>query len=303
MKILVIGGGGFIGRHLVSRLLSLDQSVAVLDDFSFSERPDNPSYDLFIGDATNDSLVDAVVNKFHPDIIVWLIAFHAYAPGQDPIVRHSWLTHSISRVLPLIARVVPKFFVIGSSDTVYKVSPKLIKETSPLNWGSPQTPVMNKMMLEWYTSAICQSLKMPFLILRFSNIIGNRIFTHPAADPLTFLIDALLLEEPIALTKPQQKKDYLYIDNAVEMMSNILLQEKNSGVYNISSAHGITNLEILQEIKVVLDLQQLPKVVESKEGDIVLDNSKALKLGNVKIFSLQEKLEEIINFRRQVLEG
>jgi UDP-glucose 4-epimerase len=300
MKFLLIGGAGFVGKHLARYLSSQGHSVFILDtlgtDFDFE-------VETYTGDISNESSVDSVVSKVDPDVVVWLIAFYSYQIGHYPLIKESWHTHCLSRAIPLICRIKPRCFVLASNDLVYKPSKSLIKETSQLQWGSPSLLIMNKLVSEWYTSSINQSLKNRFIILRLSNIIGNRQFVHPAADPLTFMIDSLLQGTDLVVTKGQQRRDYLHIDIAVELISNIISHEKSFGVYNISSGVGISNRELLQTVNSFIGTKQLPKVVDSREGDLVLSHAKALKLGSVNFFSVEDRLEEIINFRRQVLEG
>jgi UDP-glucose 4-epimerase len=302
MRFLLIGGAGFVGIHLARCLLQQNHSVSVLDNLSNSTGVD-VGVDSYTGDVANESVVDSIVSKVNAEVIVWLVAFHSYRAGQYPFVQEAWYTHCLSRAIPIICRVKPRCFVLASTDLVYKPSKGLIKETSQLQWGSPSPLIMNRLMSEWYTSTINQSLKNRFIILRLSNIVGNRQFVHPAADPLTFMIDSLLIDTDLVVTKGQQRRDYLHIDIAVELISNVISHEKSFGVYNISSGIGISNRELLHAVNAFIGTKQLPKVVDSREGNLVLSHAKALKLGSVNFFPAEDKLEEIINFRRQVLEG
>jgi UDP-glucose 4-epimerase len=306
MKFLLLGGAGFIGINLTRKLIELGHHVILLDNFSFARGVDSnePTLSVYTGDATSEASVSSAIERFDPDVVVWLMAFHSYTPGQAPVVQQSWLTHSLSRIIPVVAKLRNRKFILMSSDLVYRSSNKRLKETSALNWDTHKINILDAIVKERYTVSLCDAYKIPYAILRLSNVIGNREFIHPAADTVTFIIDSLLLDQDMIITNAQQKKDYIDIANATDMIINIIKQDDALGIYNISSGVGISNNELLQYLIDLTSPNKLPKVVQSKEAHLVLDNSKALCLGeDIEFALLKDKLAEIVRFRVSILEG
>jgi nucleoside-diphosphate-sugar epimerase len=304
MKHLLIGGAGFLGRNLAQELLLRGDSVAVYDNYSFSSPLESrPNLQIMFGDATNESSVSSALKSFLPDNVVWLPFFFANDPNVAPHVRYSWLMHALVRTLPILSTAIKSRFIYVSSDLVYKSKPTLIKETSIVNWESPNMFISDKLIAEKYVTSVCKNLKIPLLILRPSILVGKRDFLHPMADPLTFIIQTLLSEQPLLIKHGQQKRDYILVEQAGVMIANILNEKEYRGVYNVSSASGIPNAELIQKLIPIIRPQVLPKVMESKEGHFLLDNTKIMACGKVELTDIQSKLSDIVEHRKALLEA
>jgi nucleoside-diphosphate-sugar epimerase len=308
MKHLLIGGAGFLGRNLAQELLSRGDEVTVYDNYSFSSplEIEHPNLQVMLGDATNETSLSSALMSFKPDNVVWLAYFFAYDPNNVPHVRHSWLMHGLVKILPAIANLHTSRFIYISSDSVYKPKTTLLKETSLVNWGSSNLFVSNKIIAEAYVTSLCKHLKVPWIILRPSIIVGKREHLHPMADPLTFIIHAMLTEQPLLVKHGQQKRDYILVEQASKMIANVLHEKKSSGVYNVSSAVGTTNSELIQLLIPLIHPQVLPKVIDSKEGNFVLDNAKIMALcqdkRQVELVDMLTELSGIVEHRKARLE-
>lgn len=305
MRHLLIGGAGSLGRSLAQELLSRGDTVAIYDNYSFSSplNLEHPNLQIMMGDATNETGLSSALMSFKPDNVVWLAYFFAYDPNNVPHVRHSWLMHGLVRTLPAVATLHTSKFIYISSDLVYKPKPTLIKEASPVNWESPNLFVSNKIIAEKYVTTICQHTKTPWVILRPSIIVGKRDYLHPMADPLTFMINALLTEQPLLVKHGQQKRDYILVEQASVMIANVLHEKKSSGVYNVASGVGMSNSDIIQRLIEIIRPQVLPKVVDSKEGHFVLDNSRILACGQAELTDILPELTSIVEYRKAFMEA
>jgi UDP-glucose 4-epimerase len=304
MKHLLIGGAGFLGRHLASELLARGDEVVVYDNYSFSDLSKSlpPEVELITAEATNEAALSSTLLSFNPDNVVWLAYFFSYDPSNIPHVRHSWLMHGLVKALQVLYEFKGTRFVYVSSDLVYKPAAPLIKETSAVNWGSPNTFVTNKLIAESYITTTCKNLKIPWAIIRPSIVVGKRDYIHPAADPLTFMVFSLVSGQSLLIKSSQQKRDYILVGQACEMMANLLCEKDCKGFYNLSSGLGTTNLELIQLLTKMVRPKILPKVLESREGDLVLDNSKIMALGEVKITSFVDELPNIVEHRKALVE-
>jgi UDP-glucose 4-epimerase len=305
MRWLLLGGDGFIGSHLSTLLLQNKQEVVIYDNCSFSSPSDidHPKKTRYTGDVGNVTTLSSVINAHKPDIICWLVAFHAYDVGENPFIRVSWLNHILNTVLPIVAAAKSKF-VFFSSENVYAPDKALLTENHPLKWGNLKTETQGYMIGEWYTRSLCTYLKIPFQIFRLSNIIGNRLYYHPVVDRLSFIIDNILLQnETLIITNPSQARDYMYINDAANMIFKVVKAGEINAVYNISNGVGVTNEKLIQLVINTIPTTFLPKVVDKQEVDIVLDNSRAQAISKVKVSSMEKVLADIVTYRKGLLGG
>lgn len=304
MRWLLLGGDGFIGSHLSTFLLQNKQEVVVYDNHSFSiPTVEHPKHTRYMGDVANATTLLSVINAHKPDVVCWLVAFHAYDIGENPFIKVAWLNYNLNTVLPVVAAAKSKF-VFFSSENIYIPDGNKITEDYPIKWNDRKTETQGYMIGEWYTRNICQMLNIPFQIIRLSNIIGNRLFYHPVIDRLSFIIDNILLQnEMLIITNPAQMRDYLYINDAVQMIFKLVKAGENNAVYNIGSGIGVSNDKLIQLIRNAIPTEFLPKVVEKQETDIVLDISRALSVSKVKMTKLEKVLPSIIAYRKGLLGG
>jgi nucleoside-diphosphate-sugar epimerase len=248
-------------------------------------------------------MLTTVVTAHKPDVVCWLAAFHAYGVGENPFIRVSWLNYTLNTILPIMALVHTRF-ILFSSESVYIPQPDLITEMAPVKWGALKTETQGQLIAEWYTHSVCNYHKIPWQILRLSNLVGERKFYHPVVDRLSFIIDNLITaNENLIITNPAQLRDYLYIKDAVGMIYKVIRKGQDSQIYNISSGFCVSNNELLELLNQEMTLGNLPKVVDYKEASIVLSNRKALGDSKAKLTPLTKILPSIINFRKGLLGG
>lgn len=294
-----------MGRNLAQELLSRGDAVAIYDNYSFSSQLEftHPNLQIMFGDATNETSLTSALMATKPDTVVWMAYLFAYDPNNVPYIRHSWLMHGLVRLLPAMATLKKEKFVFISSDLVYKPKDGPIKETSSLQWGSTTPYIFDKLIAETYVSAICKNLKIPWIILRPSIIVGKRDFLHPMADPLSFIINTLLTEQPLLIKHGQQIRDYLLVEQACEIIADILNEKKSCGVFNVSSGVGIKNGELIRKLVEIIRPSVIPKVMESKEANLLLDNRRIQDFGPVKPTDISQELLGIVEYRRASLEA
>jgi nucleoside-diphosphate-sugar epimerase len=304
MKYLLMGGSGFLGQGIVKQLLKTKGTkISVLDNFSFSEPETSikdARIDISYGDVGSQTSVQACLNRNIPDITIFLAGFHAFNPGSDSRLETSRVTSSLLYTIPFLARQKSKLFVYISADFAYKRGKEKVTELDPLDWGTPDTHSMQKIIGEWYTAINCRRYRVPYLILRPSFIIGERKFANPFVDPLIFTTEVLLNETPFILTKANQKRDYIHLSDAAQMIVNIIKSDKYNTVYNISSGAGVTNKQLLDYLQSTIESKSEIKIVDSSEPDIVLDNTKTMDIKSIKLSKVEELIPKIVNYRRSL---
>jgi len=246
---LVTGGAGFIGSHLVERLLSLGWQVRIVDDFSTGKR-ENLShlseYELIEGDIKDE----ACIKKCLQDIDV---VFHLAARTSVPrSIKEPTKTNLINSTASLLlARLSAergiKILVYSSSSSIYgeKRNPKKSEMMRP----EPKSPyAVSKLSGERYCLLYGYISPMYVVALRYFNVFGPRQDPHsPYSAVIPRFIQALFNgERPTIYGDGEQSRDFTYVDNVVS--ANLLALSSSAvkpTVFNIGMGRRTTINQLL----------------------------------------------------------
>jgi len=247
MKALVTGGAGFIGSHLVERLLR-DNEVTVLDNFSSGKREflapycSDPNFHLLEEDLlSSQSLPEALAGK---DMVFHLAANPDVKLGAENTRVH--LEQNVLatyNLLEAMRRSDVKKIAFTSTSTVYGEAAKI---PTPEDYG-PLLPISlygaSKLACEALISSYCHTFDMSCWIYRFANIVGER-GTHGV------LVDFIrkLGEDPRELEilgSGRQRKSYLEVRECVQAMIHCVKHaHEQVNVFNIGSMDSVDVTEI-----------------------------------------------------------
>ncbi|HVT36210.1 MAG TPA: NAD-dependent epimerase/dehydratase family protein [Nevskiaceae bacterium] len=225
MKVLVTGGAGFIGSHLVERLLLGGVSVSVVDDFS-SGREAN-----LVGVAGHHSLqvlhkpVSAltVAELEPPAAIVHLASIPSAAQSwQSPLAAHEANLSSTVHLLDLAARWRCRTFVLASSAAVYGNAEVPVRETAACQ---PQSPYgLHKLASEEYLRLLAPRAGMQAVNLRLFNVYGPRQRADSEyAGVISRFAHAALANQPMRICGDgQQTRDFVHVDDVIESIMQSL---------------------------------------------------------------------------------
>jgi UDP-glucose 4-epimerase len=243
MKALVTGGAGFIGSHLVDRLIRRGNEVITIDNLSagkkaFLQRHLEDSRFTFY---QVDLLTDSIDKYFHGVDEVWHLAANpdvraALKNTRVDLEQNVLVTH---RVLEAMRVNGVKKMVFTSTSTVYGEAEQL---PTPEDYG-PLFPISlygaSKLACEALISAYCHTFTMRAVIFRLANIIGGR-----SNHGVVFDFVGKLKNNPSELEilgDGNQRKSFLYVDDCVEaMFVGAGKHRKGVDVYNIGSEDWIT---------------------------------------------------------------
>ena len=298
--VLVTGGAGFIGSHLVDELLSKGCSVRILDNFE-SGKPDNISHvkervELFKGNISDiDVVKEAVKDVDH--------VFHLAAFGSAPeSVNKPFEVNKINvtgtlNILTSSRDSDVKRIIIASSASVYggiSESPK--KETMiPV----PLTPyAVSKLASEFYSEAFYHVYGLESVNLRYFNVFGprQRPDSEYAAVIPRFIKTLMRNEKPIIYGDGEQTRDFVFVKDVVN--ANILSMEtKKLGHLRLNIASGkqtsINSLLVLLNKIMKKDITPIHK--NSQPGDPKTSMAD-ISLANEKIeYSPKYSMEEGLN--------
>lgn len=256
MKAVVTGGAGFIGSHLVDRLLADGYSVTVVDDLS-SGRLQNIAHLDGQVELVKASIrdLDALNTAFKGAEIVLHQAAVPSVPRsiKDPFASHEANATGTLNVLSAARNVEARKVVVASSSSVYGASEELPKrEHHPVMPISPYG--VSKLTGETYCRAFYSSYGLPAIALRYFNVFGPRQDpTSAYAAVIPAFITAALQGQPATINGDgEQSRDFTYISNVVDANMAAVNSEANCGAFNVACGGQFTLNELVSEISNVL---------------------------------------------------
>ena len=301
-RILITGGAGFIGSHFTHLAVSKDHPVCVVDKLTYAGNLDRlKSIRLKISfyktDIYNKKELTEILNKEKPSIIV-------HFAGETHVDRsleniQPFIHSNIGGTQSLIEAAhhcsIKKFIHI-STDEVYGQGKKAsrFKETSPVNPTNPYA--VTKATAELLVAEHISNKKFPAVIVRPCNTYGP--FQFPEKF-IPVVISKALKNNPIPIYgKGRQIREWIYVDDCVKAVYQILTHGKTGEVYNIGSRCDFPNITVAQMIlKILKKPQSLIKFVQDREGHdfcYLVDNRKILKLGWKPETGLEEGIRKIV---------
>jgi nucleoside-diphosphate-sugar epimerase len=270
MKAVVTGGAGFIGSHLVRRLVADGGEVTVIDDLSTGRRDNLAGVRVTIAerDLTRDTVTDLLQGV---DVVFHLAAVPSVPRSvQEPLRSHHAAATGTLRLLEAARDARVRTFVNSSSSSVYgDVASPPMRESMPTMPRSPYA--VAKLAAEGYTRVFAQLHGMRTVSLRYFNVFGPRqdpTSTYAAAIP-RFITAYMRREPPQVFGDGRQSRDFTYVDNVVD--ANIAAAEapKLSGEsVNIAAGSPRTVLDVLEAISKEFGYSLAPAHSPDRPGDI-----------------------------------
>jgi len=266
VKVLVTGGAGFIGSHLVDRLVSEGFKVRVIDNLSsgrlenIKRHVDEGSIELIIGDLkdlqTTLRAVEGIDVVFHfaanPEVRV---------STTNPEIHFNENVVATFILLEAMRKHNVKELVFASSSSVYGEPDDI-----PVGEDAPTRPVSvygaSKAACENLIHAYSKLYGIKAVILRYANVVGPRLRHGVVWD---FIVK--LRRNPVELEvlgDGKQVRSYIYIDDAVE--ATMIAWRKTEGsyeVYNVASEDWITVDEVANEVIAAMGLKDVKKIYRS----------------------------------------
>ena len=271
MRITVTGGAGFIGSHLVDRLIEDGHTVQVIDNLYTGNKEFVHSKAQFIELDIRDPKLYSVLEEFRPDYI-----FHEAAQTEvstsmnDPMLDCDINLMGLINLLNAAVKLDVKKFLMPSSAAVYGNL-----DTLPLNEemiGNPSSFYgLTKLTTEHYLRIYHEAFGLPYICYRYSNVFGPRQGNGGEGGVISIFAKAIVQGSPIIIYGDgKQTRDFIYVDDVVE--ANILgMQHQVTGIYNVST--GISSSVNLlvdefrnisgKDIEVVYDKPRLGDIRDS----------------------------------------
>jgi UDP-glucose 4-epimerase len=292
---LVTGGAGFIGSHLVGRLVSDGWSVRVLDNFSsgrmenIKHHKGNRDVEILRGDLKNPEEAERAVKDVD-------VVFHYAANPEvqvsttNPEIHFNENVVATFNLLEAIRRSDVKELVFASSSSVYGEPERI-----PVSEEAPIQPVSiygaSKAACENLVHAYTNLYGLKAIVVRYANVVGHRLRHGVIYDFIVKLSkDPTQLE---VLGDGTQTRSYVYIDDAVEatlVAYNNMAKGGRFEVYNVGSEDYITVKEVADIVTEVMGLKNVKYVYKPMAHGVGW-------LGDVKRIALKIKKLKSLSFK------
>lgn len=252
-KVLVTGGAGFIGSHLVDKLVELGADVTVLDNLSTGSlenlRKSQNKINFINGDITNYKVcINACENQ---EIIFHLAAMVSVPESiENPILCYTINVNGTINLLEAAKNQDVKKFIFSSSSAVYGATEGINKETDECNPISPYG--LSKLIGENYCSYYAKFFDT--VSLRYFNVYGDRQRDDsPYSGVIARFRAQMQKNAPITIFGDgEQMRDFIHVSNVVNYNLKATLLKKeflNGQPFNIASGKSKTILELVEELK------------------------------------------------------
>jgi UDP-glucose 4-epimerase len=305
MKALVTGGAGFVGSHVVDRLLADGHEVAIVDNLSTGRTAlVNPAASLHVCDIRSARL-SAVFEAVRPDALVH-VAAQAAVPRSvvDPLLDASVNVLGTIALLDGARRAgVRRVVYISTGGAAYGDTEVLpTPEDHPTRPTSPYG--VSKVSAERYLDCWAGLTGTPALTLRLANVFGPRQDPRGEAGVVAIFSARLVHGDPCLVNGDgEQTRDYVYVGDVADAVARALADSAVTGVVNIATGIGTSVNELYRRLAALGGVTVPARHGPAKPGEqrhSVLDPSRAKQLlGWMPMTTLDEGLGRTFEYFRQ----
>jgi UDP-glucose 4-epimerase len=296
MKILVTGGAGFIGSHVVDAMLAAGHDVVVVDNLSTGRQQNlNPKARFYQVDIRSPELIE-VFERERPEVV----DHHAAQMDVRRSVAEPLLDADINVLGTLnlleAARThgTRKVIYISTGGAVYG-EPRYL----PCDEDHPIDPIcqygVSKHVVEHYLFVYRHLYGMDYTVIRYPNVYGPRQNPHGEAGVVAIFTGRMLAGQPVTINGTgEQERDFVYVADCAR--ANVLaLNQGSAGIFNLGSSRGVSVNLLFSTLANIIGYPSEPKLGPAKPGEtskIYLDGSRALaSLGWSPTVTLEQGLQ------------
>jgi len=266
-RVIVTGGAGFIGSHLVDRLIDMDFEVLIIDNLSSGlEKNLNEKAEFFKKDICDED-IGSVVKNYSPSFIFHLAAqIDVRKSLADPLWDEGINIRGTLNLLEAARSAKIKKIIFSSTGgAIYGEAKNANEKVLP----EPLSPYgVAKLTCEHYLRVYSGWKNVPFTSLRYGNVYGPRQDPYGEAGVVAIFCNQLINDgKPILFGQGTMVRDYIFVSDVVE--ANIMAIDRGAGgIYNIGTGKPTTVSELFSILKDTSEKKSSPALAEAREGEI-----------------------------------
>lgn len=296
MRILVTGGAGFIGSHLIDALVASNaDEVSLFDDFSTGKRYRvNPKATVYQIDLRDAAAVASAVGKIKPEVIVHLAA------QMD--VRRSVADPAFDAQVNLIGflNLIESARANGLKRVVFSSSGGAIygeQDNFPCNEDHPLRPVspygVAKLATEGYLFFYKVQYGIDYLALRFGNVYGPRQDPHGEAGVVAIFCGRILDGRPVTIYGTgEQTRDYVFVGDVVRAILAALKSNASGVALNVGTGIETNVNELFSTLAAIADFPTHPEHGPARPGEQLRSVISPARAAEVLGWRPEKKLED-----------
>lgn len=281
MRILVTGGAGYIGAHVVRTLQHAGHAVAALDDLSTGSRNRlSPDIPLFVGSLLDGTFMESSLRAHSADAVVHIAAKKAVEESvADPLYYYRENLVGMHRVLSAMVAAGTTRILFSSSAAVYGiVSDSPVTETSPTVPSSPYG--WTKLMGEQMIHDVAAAHRINWSALRYFNVAGTaeaRLADGGENNLIPKIFRAITAGQCPKIygnTYPTPDgtciRDYVHVQDVADAHATVidhLATDELSGTYNVGTGAGTSVLEVMATVRHVTGIEFSCDITAPRPGD------------------------------------
>ncbi len=270
MRILVTGGAGFIGSHVVDAYLRAGHRVAVIDNLATGFRKNLPAKARFYeADLRNTTLIRKIVLKEKPEIVSHHAALAEVVKSvRDPLPTFEVNVSGTAGLLLASGEAGIRKFLFASTGGAIYGEPKKV----PASESEPPVPLSPYGLSKWLGEEVIRFYSrmygFPYVIFRYPNVYGPR--QNPKGEAGVVAIFAGLMrsgQQPTIFGDGTKTRDYVYVEDLVRANVTALRKGKNETL-NLGWGRKVSDLDIFNTLASAMSFPDKAKHAPYRKGEV-----------------------------------
>lgn len=305
MKVLVTGGAGFIGSHIVKKYLDAGIEVDIIDNLSTGKESNiDRRAKFYKTDILDQSLEDLIKNGNYDAVNHHAAQINVRKSVEDPSYDIDVNYKGSSRLIDLSVKYGIGYFIFASSGGAIYGEQK----TYPADEDHPKNPIcpygINKLAVEHYMFYKSRFDNLNYIALRYANVFGPRQNYECEAGVVAIFINKMLNNEEINIFgSGEQTRDFIFVEDIAELNLRILNKRLN-GSYNVGTGLETSVNSIFEKTAEILNFKCAPSYKPLKSGELFRSSLDAdlikSKVDWTPFFGINEGLEKTVNYFKEL---